>query len=147
MNTPDDASDDTINELWEQDGGAVEAGPLNRLFRGLGIDDKLPPIPSVQPIDVMPVKLSSIVYERCPVGHDIGWMCYDENKHDGPESDVGIGLTQDEAYAHYLDLIDEEPEEQPKPRASRVIYHSQAREEPDEYAPGSHQDWEDDDRE
>lgn len=33
-------------------------GPLTRLLRGLGLDDKLPPIPSVEPIDVAPVSLN-----------------------------------------------------------------------------------------
>ena len=37
-----------------------EGGPLNRLLGGLGLDDKLPPIPTVKPITVKPVKVDVI---------------------------------------------------------------------------------------
>jgi hypothetical protein len=42
-------------------------GPLNRLLAGLGLDDKLPPIPSPQPITTavrMPTLPRNVVAER-----------------------------------------------------------------------------------
>ena len=51
-------------------------------------------------------KRHAYVFERCPVGTDLGWRCYDERTYDGDPADgncvVGYGLTQDEALVDYL---------------------------------------------
>ena len=55
-NIPEDFSDTEINRMI--DDGAPEPGPLTKLFRGMGFDDKLPPIPSVKPVSIVPVRIS-----------------------------------------------------------------------------------------
>jgi hypothetical protein len=62
-------------------------------------------------------------YDRVPVGHDLGYRCYDGDKHD-PDSayqsgEYGDGITEDQAYADWLQNVDEV-----KPRAGRVIHSS-----------------------
>jgi hypothetical protein len=102
---------------------STNEGPLSKLLRGLGVDADLAPIEAVKRIEVMPVKLRNMVYDRIPVGHDLGYRCYDGDKHD-PDSayqsgEYGDGLTEDQAYADWLQNVDEV-----KPRAGRVIHSS-----------------------
>jgi hypothetical protein len=51
-------------------------------------------------------KRHDYVFERVPVGHDMGWRCYDPNHYDGDPADgdtrCGYGLTKDEAYVDYI---------------------------------------------
>jgi hypothetical protein len=70
-------------------------------------------------------------YDRVPVGHDLGWRCYNGRKHD-PESafesgEYGDGLTQDQAYVAWLHAVDE-----PQPRAG-IPYAGNGNSEPYEY--------------
>lgn len=52
-------------------------------------------------------KRRKLVFERVPVGHDLGWRCYDADKYDGVENTTcGYGLTEDQAYVDYLENED-----------------------------------------
>jgi hypothetical protein len=160
-NTPNDCSDDTINALVDG-----EPGPLARLFRGLGIDDKLPPIQTPKRITEAPVKVGTPISRdtprelECPtcrvfeieVGTELCPRCnriaanrshaaereqfraksirlevaarkLDELDPDWPDK----FLTTEEAMRFYREELEE-----PKPRASRVIFSSPF--EPNEYA-------------
>lgn len=53
------------NNVYANEADALEqsridagTGPLSRLLRSAGLNDQLPPIPTVKPIDVAPVKVS-----------------------------------------------------------------------------------------
>jgi hypothetical protein len=90
--TPEMCSEETINQLW--DGGPVLPTSIPELF--FSSKNRRP-----------------MAFDRIPVGHSMGWRCYDLRKHD-PESafesgEFGDGLTQDEAYVAWLNTIDEEP--------------------------------------
>lgn len=76
-------------------------------------------------------------YDRVPWGHDTGWRCTDGN-YDGPDSPVGYGLTQNEAFADLIRNRD------PKP-VQRTKDIDCGREEPHDYVSvGSASDWEND---
>jgi len=85
--------------------------------------NELPPIPSIPLITeqvrkldlsawpmaqalISTTKRHGYVFERVPVGHDMGWRCYAEARYDGDpadgDTDCGYGLTQDAAYADYV---------------------------------------------
>ena len=97
----------------------------------MGDNTKLEPIPEVKTIDVQPVEISESFlsttkrhryeFDRAPVGHDLGWVCWDGSKYSaGDEGAVfGYGLTQDHAYADLMSQLDDA-----KPRAGRVIHSS-----------------------
>jgi hypothetical protein len=83
---------------------------------------------------------------------DQRWSCIDLSTYDGaPDSQapctfIGRGRTEGEARADLLaQFAEQDAEDNPKPRASRVIFSSPF--EPPEYAPGTQDEWEDDDRE
>ena len=84
----------------------------------------------------------NMLFDPVPVGHDIGWRCYDGGKHDAESAfesgEYGDWLTQDEAYVAWLV---NRPEEAPV-RASRVIHSSQF--EPPTYSDKREPDFDDD---
>jgi hypothetical protein len=46
-------------------------------------------------------KRHDYVYERVPIGHVMGWRCYDPARYDGAadgNTNCGYGITKDEAY-------------------------------------------------
>ena len=133
---PDTASDSMISALWEialriskDHAEALQAD--HTLAARLDADPELQSVHADRLVEkVMATKeRHGYVFEQCPVGTDMGWRCFDENKFDGPESDVGYGLTQDEAYRDYLERADE-PEEKPKTTAP-LLY--SGRDEPNDY--------------
>lgn len=118
MKTPEHCSDDTINALVEK-----ELLPVRAFATAMDAVDKLLTAPRRR-----------MEYDRVPVGHDIGYRCYDGSKHD-PDSafqsgEYGDGLSENEAYSAWLR---QDAENNPKPRPTRKIYSSGAREEPDDY--------------
>lgn len=58
-----------------------------------------------------PYATRRMIYDRIPVGHDIGYRCYDAGKHDAESAftsgEFGDGLSENEAYADWLRNIDE----------------------------------------
>jgi hypothetical protein len=81
---------------------------------------------------------------------DQRWSCIDLSTYDGaPDSQapctfIGRGRTEGAARDDLLaQFAEQDAEDNPKPRASRVIFSSQF--EPPEYAPGTHDDWSSDD--
>ncbi len=109
-------------------------GPLSQLLRNLGLDHELAPIEAVKRITETPVAINhelfystrmrrEMQYDRVPVGHDIGYRCYNGRKHDADSAyesgEYGDGLTEDQAYVAWLQAVDE-----PKPRAGRVVHSS-----------------------
>jgi hypothetical protein len=64
------------------------------------------------------------VFDRVPVGHDVGYRCYDGDKHDSESAfrsgEYGDGLSEDEAY---IDWLNNREDERP-PRAGRVVHSS-----------------------
>jgi hypothetical protein len=71
-------------------------------------------------------KRHGYVFERCPVGHDMGYRCFRLSQYDGPESPVGYGLTENEAYVDYLARCDEEPGDNRLDREVDDQLHSEA---------------------
>ena len=81
------------------------------------------------------------VYDRVPVGHDVGYRCYDGSKHDSDSAfqsgEYGDGMSENEAYADLMK--DEAPPIRTKDQDC-------GREEPHDYVSiGSPEDWEHDD--
>jgi hypothetical protein len=102
--TPNHAPDAEISELWEY----AVALMHSEAARLLNADAVL-----VVPNDVADrfletKKRHDYVFERVPVGHDMGWRCYDPNHYDGDPADgdtrCGYGLTKDEAYVDYVGM-------------------------------------------
>ena len=146
-----------------------QPGPLSRLLKGLGIDAELAPIAAVSRITEMPVQLNpETLLGNKPLGEiDLRrrygivtqlhgshrgvqhWTAIDQNSYDGPDPDggvgscVGSGPTEGDAKLDLLDKI-ADAEKKSRPRASRVIYHSGNREEPNEYADKREPDFDDD---
>jgi hypothetical protein len=112
--TPEHASDETVNEYWEL---AVALMNAELLF--------VKPIPVNLP-EIGTSKRRDMVFDLVPVGHDMGYRCFDGGKHDSESAfdsgEFGDGKTQDEAYMAWLCCVDEA---EPKPRAGRVIHSSQ----------------------
>lgn len=46
-------------------------------------------------------KRRQLTFDRFPVGHDLGWVCYDPNDIENPRT-FGYGKTEDEAYVNWL---------------------------------------------
>jgi hypothetical protein len=102
--SPAQVSETGINELWDY----AVALMHSEAARLLNADAVL-----VVPNDVADrfletKKRHDYVFERVPVGHDMGWRCYDPNHYDGDPADgdtrCGYGLTKDEAYVDYVGL-------------------------------------------
>jgi len=81
-------------------------------------------------------------------GDRVGWSCWDENSYDGaPDSEsnhIGYGPEKEDAHQDLIEKLGVEAAEEPRTRASRVIYHSGNREEPNEYADKREPDFDDD---
>lgn len=127
---PEDASDSLIAKLFED-----ELKPAKALAAAM---DRLEGIMHT-PAELFfhTNKRRHLEFERVPVGHDLGWCCYDPNKLSGPDLVMGYGKTEDEAYVDWLDQSDDI-----KPRASRPIHSSPF--EPTEYADEPRRDTRDD---
>jgi hypothetical protein len=100
--TPQHMSDTQVTALWDY----AVALMHSEAARLLNADAVL-----VVPNDVADrfletKKRHDYVFERVPVGHDMGWRCYDPNHYDGDPADgdtrCGYGLTKDEAYVDYI---------------------------------------------
>ena len=88
MNRPEDLTDDQINAL-------VERGEIPD------------PRQAVPELFFTTKRRHRYVFEPHPVGTDMGWVCYDDNKFDGVEDITrGYGLTKDAAYVDYLEQVD-----------------------------------------
>jgi hypothetical protein len=104
MNTPKHATDEQIEKLFD-DGLA----PARAVAAAMDRIESL----------MHTTKRHRYAFERVPVGHDMGWRCWDELKDNADDADYGYGLTQDEAYADYLRNCDKPPR-----RMGRVIHSS-----------------------
>lgn len=125
FNTPKDAPDSFIRKLSEDEADVVAKAYLaEHLERALTI---------INPETIFSAPRRRMEFDRVPVGHDIGYRCYDAGKHDADSAfqsgEYGDGLSENEAYA---DWLRQDAENNPKPRPSKVIHTS--RFEPDDYA-------------
>jgi hypothetical protein len=124
--TPENISDTALNKLWESP--MSEDEKMEKLF-GHELDaerataaamDRLaeimhkPPQPStVAELLFHTNKRRKMQFDRIPVGHDVGYRCFDSTKHDSESAfmsgEFGDGLTEDEAYMAWLCNRDEKP--------------------------------------
>lgn len=111
MNTPNDASDDTINQLFEQAVAISKAHAEN-----LRSDPTLAAHLDANPGEIVAYADKLVESVKPPFnfqwehhGSFRGrhyWSCWDDNTFDGPESPVGSGESQKEAL---LDLLEKLP--------------------------------------
>jgi hypothetical protein len=110
---------EAAKRLVQKHGERLQADPL--LARRLDKDEAA--VVSEASRLLFSAKIRNMQYDRIPIGCDLGYRCYDGDKHD-PDSafqsgEIGDGLTKDQAYADWLGNVDEI-----KPRAGRVIHSS-----------------------
>jgi len=116
--TPNHMSDERIAKLFDDDFKVAEAtaAMLDRV-QAKAIPCNLPELFFHSP------QRRKMVFDHVPVGHSIGYRCYDGDKHDAESafesSEFGDGMSEDEAYVDWLRNVDE-----PKPKAGRVIHSS-----------------------
>ena len=122
-NTPrvGDASDSLIEKLF-----ADELKPAIALAAAFDrIDELSRPTVKIPELFFSTQKRRDYVFEQVPLGHDLGWRCYDPEKYDGDPADgdttCGYGKSQDEAYVDYLHALDDN---NPKPRSGIVVHSS-----------------------
>ena len=109
MNTPNDASDDTINQLFEQAVAISKAHAEN-----LRSDPTLAAHLDANPGEILEyadklAKQATYDFQWEHHGSYRGkhyWSCWDANQYDGPESPMGSGESQKEAL---LDLLEKMP--------------------------------------
>lgn len=108
--SPADMSDTGIHRLFDD-----ELKPALAIKAALDRLEKVmhePPEPTnVAELMFHTSKRRRLAFDRVPVGHDLGYRCYDGDKHD-PESahssgEYGDGLTEDQAYAAWLHALDD----------------------------------------
>jgi hypothetical protein len=120
MNTPKHATDDQIAKLFDDE--LRPAVALNEAFNRI----------EAMMDHFFSAKSRKMVYDEIPVGHDIGYRCYDGSKHDADSAyragEFGDGLTQDQAYADWSRNVDPDP----RPRAG-IPYAGNGNSEPYEY--------------
>lgn len=109
-----------------------QEGPLARLMRGLGIDDKLAPIAAVKRIEEEPVKVGvprafDLSYEyHSSAPPDRRWSVIDLNTYDGaPDSEgcsrfMGWGKNHVDALRDLREQFDDY-DEKPPPRMGRLV--------------------------
>lgn len=131
---PADASDDTINGYFEiaqqitrEHAKALMADPS----LGEVLDNALwkdgPVLPSSVPeLFFHTNKRRGLEFDRVPVGHSLGYRCYDSGKHESADAafqagEYGDGLTEDQSYVDYLHALDDLEE---KPRPGMVVHSS-----------------------
>lgn len=118
---PDEASDETINQLFEGElaTSKATAAALDRLEQIMH-----EPPTSVPELMFHTNKRHNYEFVKVPLGCDIGWGCYDPNRCDGLSDEhrvIGYGKTQDEAY---IDLLNQLEDEAPKPRGGMIVHSS-----------------------
>jgi hypothetical protein len=120
MNTPKHATDEQIATLF--DDMLKPAIATNEALKGI----------EATITSFFSAKSRKMQYDRIPIGHDLGYRCYDGVKHD-PDSayqsgEYGDGLTEDEAYADWRRNVDDAQ----TPRAG-IPYAGNGNSEPYEY--------------
>lgn len=107
---PEDASDSMIARLFDEAMKPAEA--LAKAFNRLESIMHKPPVPTVTELLFHTNRRRVYEFAQVPVGHDLGWCCYDPNTYDGAADGnrlMGYGKTQDEAYVDLLHQLDDEP--------------------------------------
>jgi len=100
-NTPSDCTDAEINAVYEG-----EPGPLSRLFRGLGDTHEFAPIPTVKPIDVMPVEIDLRVEQESYIDCN-GKRCW-RPKGEGERQRIANGERGDFEFRAHTQAVYEE---------------------------------------
>lgn len=146
--SPGQMSDSGINRLWDPDGPPlpteISYEDISRanLANSLAMWDEAlkpakalaaacerlekimhePPEPtSVAELMFHTNKRHRYEFKRVPIGHDLGWCCYDPNELAGEHLTMGYGKTEDEAYVDYLNQLEDE---KPVPRPGMVVHSS-----------------------
>lgn len=115
LRAPGLASDSAIHRLFGDDFASLRATAaaidrVNELMR-----------PALNAETIFSARRRKMIYDRIPVGHDIGYRCYDGDKHDAESAyeagEFGDGLSENEAYVAWLHAMDDlEPAPPPRMR-------------------------------
>jgi hypothetical protein len=103
--TPTNAPDSLIKELFGDNEGVAKAAAA-AMERLLNVMPGAPQAPVADLLFSVPHKRRNMVYVPVPVGHDVGYRCWDGDKHDADSAfesgEYGDGMSENEAYVAWL---------------------------------------------